>query len=414
MKKIFYILMVAVGAFAFVSCNDEVEADTPLEIKEAMVAFEAGGGEGSIKLSKSNAKVTSPEEWCKVTVFFNEVTVRVDPNEGMMARHSYLSITVGSETVNVTVSQKGVSMAFDISSLSFTAAASSQDVTVDASTGIAVTVASDQTWVTPVVVGNIVSVTVEGNASATSRSATVTINVGNLARTVSVAQAGMSLALTPASLSFGAEVESKEIVVSTVPEGIPLTGITATSNQTWASTSVDGNKVTVTVSATPAINDRTATITVTGGGIQKTATITQSGRTATMADITGTYTVACVSYFNGSVGFTGVTISQKTGNTVTIARIPHASATYDATFDPVARTISCPDLTLVNGINSGGNLIYVASMSGDPIVMNITDIGRLSTPVPTEQGQFWGYYVNATGNWVDLYNGGTTWTRTAP
>ena len=125
-----------------------------------------------------------------------------------------------------------------------------------------------------------VTVTAEANRGTTSRSATITLFNGDITRIVSVTQPAAALTVAPSAVSLDAGGGSETFAVS--------------ANVSWALTSggdwltaapasgTDSAEVTLTASANPWTDPRSATITVTGGGFTRTVTVTQAGAEATL------------------------------------------------------------------------------------------------------------------------------------
>ena len=124
-------------------------------------------------------------------------TVSASANTAPTARTGTVTVTGGSLTRTIAVTQAGVTtntLTLSPTALSFASAASSSAVNVTANVGWAVT--DDQSWLgaSPVSGSNNGSFTISAtaNTATTARTGTVTVSGGSLTRTLSVTQAGQS------------------------------------------------------------------------------------------------------------------------------------------------------------------------------------------------------------------------------
>ena len=165
------------------------------------------------------------------------------------------------------------------SNINIDASGSQQSLSITANCDWSITGAAEWLTVSSLHGNNNATITLSAtqNTSADSRSCTLTLQGGNLRRTVTVTQsgAGASLAVSPTSLSFDYKEGTKTFDVSS------NSSWTVSSDQYWCTVSPQSgsNNGSVTVKATQnnSENTRTATITVSGGGKTATITITQNG-----------------------------------------------------------------------------------------------------------------------------------------
>ena len=120
------------------------------------------------------------------------------------------------------------------------------------------------------------SVYVWENKSLSQRIATINVRGGGKERTVLVSQEGVPIFLSTYSLDFLSSGGQKSFSIES------NTNWTVSHNETnWLtiSTTTGSNNGTITVTATanPSLQSRTAIITVSGGGIKRTMNVTQSG-----------------------------------------------------------------------------------------------------------------------------------------
>lgn len=165
------------------------------------------------------------------------------------------------------------------SNINIDAGGAAQSLSITANCDWSITGAAEWLTVSSLHGNNNATITLSAtqNNSADSRSCTLTLQGGNLRRTVTVTQsgAGASLSVSPTSLSFDYKEGTKTFDVKS------NSSWTVSSDQDWCTVSPQSgsNNGSVTVKATQnnSENTRTATITVSGGGKTQTITVTQNG-----------------------------------------------------------------------------------------------------------------------------------------
>lgn len=165
------------------------------------------------------------------------------------------------------------------SSINLDASGSQQSLTITANCDWSITGAAEWLTISTMHGNNNATVTLSAtqNNSADVRSCTLSLQGGNLRRTVTVSQSGVgaSIAVSPTSLSFDYKEDTKPFDVKS------NLSWTASSDKDWCTVipqSGSGNgSVTVKVSQNNSEDTRSATVKVSGGGKTAEITITQNG-----------------------------------------------------------------------------------------------------------------------------------------
>uniref|UniRef100_UPI00374259E8 CBM96 family carbohydrate-binding protein n=1 Tax=Flammeovirga yaeyamensis TaxID=367791 RepID=UPI00374259E8 len=169
--------------------------------------------------------------------------------------------------------------------MSFTESAGSVNIAV--TTSETFSVSDNQSWITASKSGDNVVINVTENTGSTERSGTVTVS-GCETKTISVTQSGTattcSLSVSSSSLSFSDAAGNNTVNVTSTES------FTASSSQSWISTSISGNVITVSVSANSSSSARNGSVVV-NGCQSKTISVAQSagsssggGSTITVTD----------------------------------------------------------------------------------------------------------------------------------
>ena len=120
LKNILMLMVALLATTAFAACGDDdngAGGGTPvskLTVRPAELSFTADGGEQTVKAQAPvQATATSSADWCQVTVGtlagdlkISPVTVTVVPNTTTYQRTATITITAGSESVTVKVTQE--------------------------------------------------------------------------------------------------------------------------------------------------------------------------------------------------------------------------------------------------------------------------------------------------------------------
>ena len=193
MKRIYRITLLVVGCFlGLVSCRQKeeepIEWRTELQVVSSDLVFSPFGGSGSAVLNLSGASVTSNASWCQASVSGETINVTVGEWGGLESRYAVLTASRNGENVDITVMQYGVNFAgVDLpSSLTVTGEAGTYSYPCSANASI--NVSSDADWISSSVANGSLDLTIPKNTEKSVRSATVTVTIGDIVRTVEVLQ----------------------------------------------------------------------------------------------------------------------------------------------------------------------------------------------------------------------------------
>lgn len=109
MKKIFYITFLFTVGLLFTGCEKDTSVDIPeptLKVIESDILFTQTGGSGFIKVESDGAiSATSEQSWITLNTSGNTINVSVGANDNIGGRNGIITITSGSEKVEVAVLQ---------------------------------------------------------------------------------------------------------------------------------------------------------------------------------------------------------------------------------------------------------------------------------------------------------------------
>ena len=110
MKKILSILLAVSAVLCIAACSKDKgveEAVKTLSVVSTDVVFQPAGGQGSIVVDAQNSfTAASDKSWCTVSTSGQNVVVNVSEWEGLESRYAVVTLTSGSEKVNVTVRRR--------------------------------------------------------------------------------------------------------------------------------------------------------------------------------------------------------------------------------------------------------------------------------------------------------------------
>ncbi|GHT42961.1 hypothetical protein AGMMS49965_15660 [Bacteroidia bacterium] len=237
------------------------------------------------------ATVSSDAEWCTISptsAISGTIMVNVTENSTTNSRSAMITVTTGTETQTVIVTQEAANatLTLDNTEISATSAVANYPIAVTSNVFWTATVSSDAEWCTispTFAIGNgTIMVNVTENITMSSRSAMITVTAGTATQTVIVMQEAANATLT---------LDNTEISAMSAATNYP---IAVTSNVAWMAT-VSSDAIWCTISPTSAIgsgtimvnvtentttNSRSATITVTTGTVMQTVIVTQEAAAA--------------------------------------------------------------------------------------------------------------------------------------
>lgn len=161
-------------------------------ISSQYVSFGSDGGNRTFTVSSSRAwKISiNTANWGHLSRSGNTLYLRVDANNSSSSRTDYFTISSGSKSIRVDISQgKGNSLTVSTESLSFSSAGGSRTITVNSSSSWKIGTKTYD-WGHLSTNGNTVTLRVDANTSTNSRTDYFTIKSGNLEKRINISQSG--------------------------------------------------------------------------------------------------------------------------------------------------------------------------------------------------------------------------------
>ncbi|MDR3180945.1 MAG: BACON domain-containing protein [Prevotellaceae bacterium] len=240
-------LLVLLLLLTFAGCEEKQNGgNTPdekpaLTVSTASIPATAAVGNYSITVTSNVAWTAVVEDaathaWCTITngtkgTENGTITLHVAQNTVTEERYAIITITAGTLTQQVTVTQAATALALNVDKTTIDATAAASNHTIAVTSNVAWTVSSSATWctVSPTSGNNngAVTVNVAENLIMEARTATVTVTSGTLTQQVTVTQAAL-----PAPTIILA-------VNKTYIDGSSIStthSIGITSNSTWTAT----------------------------------------------------------------------------------------------------------------------------------------------------------------------------------
>lgn len=173
-------------------------------ISSQYVSFGADGGNRTFTVLSSAAwKISvNTENWGHLSRSGNTLYLRIDANNSSSSRADYFIISSGSKSIRVDISQgKGNSLTVSSEFLSFASSGGSQTITVNSSSPWKIGI-STYSWGHLTTAGNSVTVSLEANVSAESRTDYFTVVSGNKSLKINIRQEGKNYKMYGTSRSF--------------------------------------------------------------------------------------------------------------------------------------------------------------------------------------------------------------------
>lgn len=161
-------------------------------ISSQYVSLGANGGNRTFTVSSSAAwKISvNTASWGHLSRSGNTLYLRVDANNSSSSRTDYFTISSGSKSIRVDISQgKGNSLTVSSESLSFSSTGGSRTITVNSSSSWKIGTKTYD-WGHLSTDGNTVTLRVDANTSTNSRTDYFTIKSGNLEKRINISQSG--------------------------------------------------------------------------------------------------------------------------------------------------------------------------------------------------------------------------------
>ena len=321
-----------------------------LKVTPASLSFAPGGGSQTIKIESNTDWTITKSSWLTLSRMSGSgtTTVTVTASSSSSSRTGSVTVTAGSITRTVDVTQEAATLDVSPSALEYKGSGGSKTINIISNVAWSISAPS---WVTLSQTsgnGN-ATITATVNLSESERSGRITVTGTGATKTVSVSQAAFLFKISPDTLAYLPDGGSKTITVEcddawslTVPDWVTL-------SQTSGSGTAN---ITVTVAAWA--SSRKGSITGTSMGVKRTVSVTQESLTLSVSPTslayvreggTKTLTITC----NGSWTMTlpsWVSASQTSGSggaTVTLTVARHSvsrTGTITVTAGSITRTVS--------------------------------------------------------------------------
>lgn len=161
-------------------------------ISSQYVSFGSDGGNRTFTVSSSAAwKISvNTANWGHLSRSGNTLYLRVDANNSSSSRTDYFTISSGSKSIRVDISQgKGNSLTVSSESLSFPSAGGSRTITVNSSSSWRIGTKTYD-WGHLSTNGNTITLRVDANTTTISRTDYFTVKAGNLEKRINISQSG--------------------------------------------------------------------------------------------------------------------------------------------------------------------------------------------------------------------------------
>ena len=273
MKKIYSLIVFAIGSLTLASCGDDdfTEKVNTIQVEKSETTIPAAGGSVDITLTGEGLTVASAADWLTATINGNVLTASATANPTRESRASHIDVKAANgDTYLVSIVQTGGMLALESNELAATDLDAFYNVAIAKAVG-SVTVKSLSDWVKASVNAKSDSIKVEvaSNDYDVARQGKILVTNGVLEDTLFVNQAAMkfSLATNVASILTNA-AGSKTVTVS---HSKP---VTVESKADWITASITGNVIKVSVAAN-ATKRRVGEVAVKSGKSEKTLYVSQ-------------------------------------------------------------------------------------------------------------------------------------------
>lgn len=174
-------------------------------ISSQYVSLGANGGNRTFTVSSSAAwKISvNTASWGHLSRSGNTLYLRVDANNSSSSRTDYFTISSGSKSIRVDISQgKGNSLTVSSESLSFPSSGGSQTITVNSSFSWRIGTGT-YSWGHLTTAGNSVTVSLDTNVSTESRTDYFTVVSGNKSLKINIRQEGKNVGVASSYKMYG-------------------------------------------------------------------------------------------------------------------------------------------------------------------------------------------------------------------
>lgn len=273
MKKIYSLIVFAIGSLTLASCGDDdfTEKVNTIQVEKSETTIPATGGSVDITLTGEGLTVASAADWLTATINGNVLTASATANPTRESRASHIDVKAANgDTYLVSIVQTGGMLALESNELAATDLDASYNVAIEKSVG-SVTVKSLSDWVKASVNAKSDSIKVEvaSNDYDVARQGKILVTSGVLEDTLFVNQAAMKFSLSTNVASILSNAAGSKTV--TVSHSKP---VTVESKADWITASITGNVIKVSVAAN-ATKRRVGEVAVKSGKSEKTLYVSQ-------------------------------------------------------------------------------------------------------------------------------------------
>ena len=273
MKKIYSLIVFAIGSLTLASCGDDdfTEKVNTIQVEKSETTIPAAGGSVDITLTGEGLTVASAADWLTATINGNVLTASATANPTRESRASHIDVKAANgDTYLVSIVQTGGMLALESNELAATDLDASYNVAIEKAVG-SVTVKSLSDWVKASVNAKSDSIKVEvaSNDYDVARQGKILVTSGLLEDTLFVNQAAMKFSLSTNVASLLSNAAGSKTV--TVSHSRP---VTVESKADWITASITGNVIKVSVAAN-ATKRRVGEVAVKSGKSEKTLYVSQ-------------------------------------------------------------------------------------------------------------------------------------------
>ena len=273
MKKIYSLIVFAIGSLTLASCGDDdfTEKVNTIQVEKSETTIPAAGGSVDITLTGEGLTVASAADWLTATINGNVLTASATANPTRESRASHIDVKAANgDTYLVSIVQTGSMLALESNELAATDLDASYNVAIEKAVG-SVTVKSLSDWVKASVNAKSDSIKVEvaSNDYDVARQGKILVTSGVLEDTLFVNQAAMKFSLSTNVASILSNAAGSKTV--TVSHSKP---VTVESKADWITASITGNVIKVSVAAN-ATKRRVGEVAVKSGKSEKTLYVSQ-------------------------------------------------------------------------------------------------------------------------------------------
>ena len=273
MKKIYSLIVIAIGSLTLASCGDDdfTEKVNTIQVEKSETTIPAAGGSVNITLTGEGLTVASAADWLTATINGNVLTASATANPTRESRASHIDVKAANgDTYLVSIVQTGGMLALESNELAATDLDASYNVAITKAVG-SVTVKSLSDWVKASINAKSDSIKVEvaSNDYDVARQGKILVTSGVLEDTLFVNQAAMKFSLSTNVASILSNAAGSKTV--TVSHSKP---VTVESKADWITASITGNVIKVSVAAN-ATKRRVGEVAVKSGKAEKTLYVSQ-------------------------------------------------------------------------------------------------------------------------------------------